>query len=232
MNSFPGETALERLLEGEVVGPEYRDPRAPDRVISSKARRQVFGPMCDVSKRAYDGEHPATYIVTQLSDRFLSPEDEPTAAYLDALDRMFDLVAGGAEALGEVEIDAWIQTINGEPRRGSEWRKAREAMGDSQVLTRSQFRDVYLSEVLDRKYWAVQHDLACFGLALPEREPGPCAVCIDRVYVNANLEPVAYREALTQEQRALVWEQGDTLPNAWHPSDHLPVACRLRWREG
>ena len=49
---------------------------------------------------------------------------------------------------------------------------------------------------------------------------------LDYVYYSSEgLRLVAYQEPMTEEQAQLVYKDGDALPNAWHPSDHLPVGC-------
>ena len=49
---------------------------------------------------------------------------------------------------------------------------------------------------------------------------------LDYVYYSSDsLRLVGYQESLTEEQARLIYQDGDALPNAWHPSDHLPVAC-------
>ena len=49
---------------------------------------------------------------------------------------------------------------------------------------------------------------------------------LDYVYYSSGgLRLVAYQEPLTEGQAQLVYKDGDALPNAWHPSDHLPVGC-------
>ena len=53
---------------------------------------------------------------------------------------------------------------------------------------------------------------------------------LDYVYYSSSgLRLVAYQEGLTEEQAQLVYRDGDALPNAWHPSDHLPVGCVFEW---
>ena len=42
-------------------------------------------------------------------------------------------------------------------------------------------------------------------------------------YSRASLRLVSYQESLTEEQARRIYQDGDALPNAWHPSDHLPV---------
>ena len=49
---------------------------------------------------------------------------------------------------------------------------------------------------------------------------------LDYVYYSSEgLRLVAYQESLTEQQAQLIYKDGDALPNAWHPSDHLPVGC-------
>ena len=48
-------------------------------------------------------------------------------------------------------------------------------------------------------------------------------------YSTGGLRLMAYQEGLTEEQARLIYENGDALPNAWHPSDHLPVGCVFEW---
>ena len=48
-------------------------------------------------------------------------------------------------------------------------------------------------------------------------------------YSSAGLKLVGYQESLSEEQARLIYQEGDALPNAWHPSDHLPVGCVFEW---
>ena len=48
-------------------------------------------------------------------------------------------------------------------------------------------------------------------------------------YSSGSLRLAAYQESLTEEQARLIYRDGDALPNAWHPSDHLPVGCVFEW---
>jgi hypothetical protein len=52
---------------------------------------------------------------------------------------------------------------------------------------------------------------------------------LDYVYYSAGLQLVGYQESLSKEQARLIYQDGDALPNAWHPSDHLPVGCVFEW---
>ena len=53
---------------------------------------------------------------------------------------------------------------------------------------------------------------------------------LDYVYYSSRgLRLVGYQESLEEEQARLIYQEGDALPNAWHPSDHLPVGCVFEW---
>ena len=52
---------------------------------------------------------------------------------------------------------------------------------------------------------------------------------LDYVYYAPGLRLVGYQESLDEEQAEWIYRDGDALPNAWHPSDHLPVGCVFEW---
>ena len=53
---------------------------------------------------------------------------------------------------------------------------------------------------------------------------------LDYVYYSSDgLRLVGYQESLTEEQARRIYQDGDALPNGWHPSDHLPVGCVFEW---
>jgi hypothetical protein len=55
---------------------------------------------------------------------------------------------------------------------------------------------------------------------------------LDYVYYSSKgLRLVGYQESLSEEQAQLIYRDGDALPNAWHPSDHLPVGCVFQWAD-
>ena len=55
---------------------------------------------------------------------------------------------------------------------------------------------------------------------------------LDYVYYSSEgLRLVGYQESLSEEQAQLIYRDGDALPNAWHPSDHLPVGCVFQWAD-
>ena len=53
---------------------------------------------------------------------------------------------------------------------------------------------------------------------------------LDYVYYSSGgLRLVGYQESLTEEHAQRIYRDGDALPNAWHPSDRLPVGCVFEW---
>lgn len=53
---------------------------------------------------------------------------------------------------------------------------------------------------------------------------------LDYVYYSSDgLRLLGYQESLDEEQAKRIYQEGDALPNAWHPSDHLPVGCVFEW---
>lgn len=234
-NSFPGVTALERLLGETFVEPDHRDPGFPERAITSKRRGHPFGPLKDVYLETWEGRgpRPATLIVSALTEHFLDRINRvPSEPAVALLRTMFDAFAVEGE-LDMAAIERWLNTINGQSHRGSERRKAfaiLEAQGRTS-LRFEDFQEVYVSELSEGKVWSFLHDVrVCTGQApaLPER---PHGVCIDRIYYSGALIPKTVRDPLTQAQRRLIYEDWDLPPNAWHPSDHLPVAASFAWSE-
>ena len=60
---------------------------------------------------------------------------------------------------------------------------------------------------------------------------GPFEATFDYIFYGAaRLCCEAVRTPLTAEQLTRVVEEGDCFPNAWHMSDHLPVAASFRFR--
>ena len=51
---------------------------------------------------------------------------------------------------------------------------------------------------------------------------------LDYIYFR-KLTCAGVQDGLTEEERLRVYNDGDALPNEWHPSDHLPVAAVFSW---
>ncbi|MCB9794665.1 MAG: endonuclease/exonuclease/phosphatase family protein [Alphaproteobacteria bacterium] len=226
-NARPEGSATQALLSGEAVGPDFREPGHPSVSVSSKARRHGFAPMQDAYLEAL-GAAPVTLWGSRVAG--LMEGEVPSERLLAALEAMFERFAVNGR-MDRAAIEAWIQVINRAPARGSEHRKAIAALERSgaEALSLADFLGVYRSELSEGKIWSVQHDLQACGL-LPEGPREPATASLDRVcYTRGPLELVAVRDPLTPARRAELESTGLGLPNAWHPSDHLPLGVVLRW---
>jgi hypothetical protein len=129
-------------------------------------------------------------------------------------------------------LQAWLTTINGVPTRGSESRSAaaaREAHGGT-ALTRADFHRVYAEELAQGKFWGVEHDVRAVlgqGLAPPAGVgTPPFTARFDYVYYSTSaLRLVGVQRPLDTARMAELLDGRAILPNAWFPSDHLPVAA-------
>ena len=127
-------------------------------------------------------------------------------------------------------------------RGGSEFRaaeallQAKAEAGEVESLTYADFRSIYAEEMSQGKWWGVEHDLAAVngtGLAVPGEDPFTAR--FDYMYFTVGpLACTHVRAPLSDEQQhKLHADPHSNLPNAWHPSDHLPLLASfaLRTRE-
>lgn len=228
-NAPPDGSATDHYLRGGTVGADFREPTAPDRMLSSRDRRHGFGPLHDVVRDAL-GRPPVTLVGSRLTAYTPTAQGLPPAL-VDALDALFDRFSSDRHVLAWPEVEAWLTAINGAPDRGPEWRRATALVADhpERALSREAFHQLIEAEIAAGRYWSVQHDLQALGLATdPDRHL--FAASLDRIYASAGLEPLGVREPLS---RALVQEltTGQLgLPSASHPSDHVPLGAVLGLR--
>lgn len=225
-----GSAVTQLLHDGEVL-PATREAAYPDQELTSKPKSQPFGRFEDAYAQAF--EHPPdTLLLPNRAVYFLDESGEMRPEIVAAFRAMFQKFAAGRDAMDRAAVDAWITTVNRAPGRGSELDKALAifASRGAEQLTADDLLAIYTAEMNEGKPWGVYHDLHACGVA---PVPGPRRVFtgrFDRIhYTPATLRLQAVRALLTDEQRALVFERGETLPNAWHPSDHLPVSAVFAW---
>lgn len=232
-NSNPEGTAVEQLLREGEVSPSFREARYGDLELSSKVKKQPFGPFEDAYEQAYGrGAAPLTLLLPDRQGLLLDEQGELRPALEEAFRALFRRFSGTSDRMDRAAVDRWITTINRRPGRGSEWTKARVLFQErgTEQLTEDDLVGIYRAELREGKPWGVLHDLHACG-AMPEmRPPGVFGGRFDQIHYTARtLSLAAVREPLGEELRERVWGQRETLPNAWHPSDHLPVGATLRW---
>jgi len=226
-NAAPADSATHHLLTGGTVDAEFREPRWPDRRLSSKPRRHIFAPFSEVYQEAL-GAPPVTLLGSRIAGT-LDADGAPTAALMSAIDDLFERFARASDRMTWAEVEAWLCAINRAPDRGSEHRKARaivEAEG-TDWLSREAWIGIYASELAEGKFWSVLHDLQVCGV----QPPGARVLyeaSLDRIYASGLTIRAAW-DPLTPARRAALLGGGIGLPNAWHPSDHLPLGAVLSW---
>jgi len=159
-----------------------------------------------------------------------------------ALDQVFERFSSDGETLTEQNVAEFLIKANGELGRGGTWRYTR-ALFEKKVerslppaLTRQDWYGVFARELGEGKWWQVEYDLEVCG-AHVRRSSGEARQqqhyqgWLDYLYFDSNsLACAGLQEALTDAEFRRIYEQGDALPNGWHPSDHLPVGAVFTWR--
>jgi hypothetical protein len=169
-------------------------------------------------------------------------------ALKNSLDQVFDELSSGGEVLTEAEMNKFLLKVNEQLGRGGTARHAavvfnkRKEAFQPAVLSRQEWYGVFARELGEGKWWQVVYDLEEFGAKLRPTTRGaanaPLKVCphyqgwLDYVFFTTDqLACAGVQESLTTSERSRVYDDGDALPNEWHPSDHLPVAAVFVWKQ-
>ncbi|CAM9637834.1 unnamed protein product [Ectocarpus sp. 13 AM-2016] len=139
LNSSNGHTAVCELLSTGLVGASFREGGYPETAITSKDKRQGFGPFGDVYKEAYGGGDPAgtgvgggiggeptstgpppTFLVPLLHPHFLNEDGEGVSPRLQvALSEAFHSLVGAYGNTARAEDDdpppPWPAAAAGDP---------------------------------------------------------------------------------------------------------------------
>eukprot|EP00927_Polykrikos_kofoidii_P049279 TRINITY_DN4335_c1_g1_i1.p1 TRINITY_DN4335_c1_g1~~TRINITY_DN4335_c1_g1_i1.p1 ORF type:complete len:590 (-),score=84.83 TRINITY_DN4335_c1_g1_i1:419-2188(-) len=238
MNS-QGVTAVGELLLTGQVGPDFRESGDPTergqggKQITSKNRRHAFMPFREASQEVFGDRQPATLLVANIDSKMLHEDGTMTPEARCKIEAAFEhYLSEGRSLMVRSDVDRWLLDINREIGRGSEYRSALDVFErrGEEVLSKEDFVGIYLHELAEGKFWGVEHDLCAIngpsgGMSQPS--DGPCELCFDHIFYTVGpLKLIGVREPLTTEQKERVWgPPWDVLPNAWHPSDHLPVAA-------
>jgi len=237
-----GSSAVREFLVRGSVGPDFRESGDPTekglegRQVTSKVRSQTVGTFVDAAEEAFAGNPPATILAANIDAKMVQPDGSLTAEMLSALEAAFCRCSSDGKVMTKVELEQWLVAINGEVGRGSEYRFAMAALerNGGEELSKTDFVELYRAELSEGKFWGVEHDLRVMGnLGLAVPEEGPCQLRFDYIYYGVDsLRLVAVQEPLTAAQHdCLFGPPWEVLPNAWHPSDHLPVAAAFAFRD-
>jgi len=237
-----GSSAVREFLVRGSVGPDFREFGDPTekgqegRQVTSKVRSQTVGTFADTAEEAFNGNPPATILAANIDSKMVQPDGSLSTAMISALEAAFCRYSSDGKIMTKAEVEQWLVVINGELGRGSEYRFAMAALerNGGEHLLKTDFLELYREELSEGKFWGVEHDLRVMGnLGLAVPEEGPCQLRFDYIYYGVDsLRLVAVQEPLTAAQHdCLFGPPWEVLPNAWHPSDHLPVAAAFAFRD-
>lgn len=238
-----GATGVRELLVSGKVEPDFResgDPTERDQAttpLTSKTKGTTVGLFSDCySDAAAEGVPPPPTLVCKMLDcHMINLETgEPTEHFKAQIGRMFAKFSGDGAVMSRADVERWLVCVNKTLGRGAEYRaaeavlQAQEQAGAAAGLTAAQLLAIYMEEVTAGKFWGVEHDLgACNGAGVHVPRSVPFKARFDYIYHTfGTLRCLAVRSPLTAVQRQLLFEERSTsIPNSWHPSDHLPVAA-------
>ena len=136
-----------------------------------------------------------------------------------------------SKRLRQEEEKVWLLKINKQLGRGSEFRHAQalKEAHDGSCLTRADFHKLYQQELAEGKFWGVEHDVSVLrGGRGMHVEGSVFTADFDYVYYSTqSLKLVGVQQLLPEARMQELLSGQSTLPNEFHPSDHLPVAAVL-----
>jgi len=183
-------------------------------------------------------EADANRMVTRFSPKLAS-----------ALDHVFDKLSSNGDSLVEDEVESFLIKVNGQLGRGGTARHIsaifhkKSELGQPSSLSREEWYGIFARELGEGKWWQVVYDLEEFGANLRNTQNDPTTTSsrdacpqylgwLDYVFFNTDrLVCAGVQEPLTSFEWSKIYDDSDALPNEWHPSDHLPVAAILAWKE-
>ena len=163
-----------------------------------------------------------------------------------ALDHVFDVFSSDGDVLTDMEIDNFLIKVNGDLGRGGISRhtagifETKTKMSQPRVLCRDDWYGVFARELGEGKWWQVVYDLESCGADIRSENVAAAKnanqqhyqAWLDYLFFDSQkLQCQGFQEALTKSEESRIYKEGDTLPNEWHPSDHLPVAAIFSWTE-
>lgn len=159
----------------------------------------------------------------------------------EALDFVFEKFSSNGSTLTQDEVNKFLILTNGELGRGGTFRHTTalfkrkiESSSENVELTKDDWYSVFARELSEGKWWQVVYDLDKCGFNIRSHHSDNKKTefyqgWLDYIYFH-RLDCLLVQDVLTEEERVSIYEEGDALPNQWHPSDHLPVATVFSWR--
>mmetsp|Transcript_33344 Transcript_33344/g.42828 ORF Transcript_33344/g.42828 Transcript_33344/m.42828 type:complete len:536 (-) Transcript_33344:175-1782(-) len=228
-----GSNGVHQLLTTGLVDPDFREPNYPDIKLTSKAKKSPFR-FKDSYAEIYQSNpsiRPSTFYAPCLEEKFI---ERSTGAMSEdckcALKKMFEKFSSDKERMNRTEIDEWLVTINGVVGRGSEYRSVMACLekSDSEELSLKDFISVYQEELDQGKFWGVENDMYACGADFMDQWMVYRAL-FDYIYFSGAINLLQIRQPLLDSQIQKI-NDGDCIPNSWHPSDHLPVVSVFKYQ--
>eukprot|EP00977_Amphora_coffeiformis_P021286 scaffold9134_cov170-Amphora_coffeaeformis.AAC.10 len=221
----------------------FRDLSSADE-HTGLSREQLRDRLMALQQQLEGGNQGKELVEIQTDEDAQRMVERFTPVLKKALDQVFDDLSSDGETLDQAQVDKFLIQTNGQVGRGGMWRhtkatfeQKREA-GQIPVLDRQNWYMAFARELGEGKWWQVVYDLEVCGAKYlrPKtelcRESAHYQAWLDYLYFDSqHLKCRGVQEALTDAEFSLVYERGDALPNAWHPSDHLPVAAIFSWEQ-
>lgn len=159
-----------------------------------------------------------------------------------ALNVIFDKFSSNGISLTQNEINDFLIKTNGELGRGGTSRHCEDVLNKHGSICRHDWLGVFARELSEGKWWQVVYDLEVCGFDVRSynsnnngRSDGNkykfYEGWLDYIYTTLQLTCVGVQDGLTVSERLLIYNDGDALPNEWHPSDHIPVAAVFSWNK-
>ena len=159
-----------------------------------------------------------------------------------ALNVIFDKFSSNGISLTQNEVNDFLIKTNGELGRGGTSRHCEDVLNKHGSICRHDWLGVFARELSEGKWWQVVYDLEVCGFDVRSYDSNNNGMgggnkykfyegWLDYIYTTSQLTCVGVQDGLTVSERLLIYNEGDALPNEWHPSDHIPVAAVFSWNK-
>ena len=162
----------------------------------------------------------------------------------NAIQQVFHKFASNGVVMTQKEVNEFLIKTNDVLGRGGMYRHTSAILekrildGKPAELTLDDWYGAFARELAEGKWWQVVYDLEVCGCSIrPQHSTEKSNMrdkfyqgWLDYIYFN-RLTCNGVQDVLTKSERQHIYNEGDALPNAWHPSDHLPVAAVFSWNQ-